>query len=119
MLDSYEEVISTLKTLNDCYYLKSNFIICPKLSKLNIGYREPFCLGFLDSIERRKELVRRLNKLEEREKTILLLFYTFGRPINYIERGLFLSCRHCYRIKNKALEKIINFNKEKKLSVSY
>ena len=29
MLDSYEEVTSTLKSLDDCYYLKSNFFICP------------------------------------------------------------------------------------------
>jgi len=27
MLDSYEEVTSTLKSLDDCYYLKSNFLI--------------------------------------------------------------------------------------------
>jgi len=75
-------------------------------------------MGFLDSIEIRKELMRRLNKLEEREKTILLLFYTFGKSINYIEQELCLSCRQCYRIKKKALEKIINFEKKEKVIVS-
>jgi len=36
MLDSLEEVINTLKTLNDYYYIKSNFIIHPELISLNI-----------------------------------------------------------------------------------
>jgi len=36
MLDSREEVISTLKSLNDYYYVKSNFIIHPELISLNI-----------------------------------------------------------------------------------
>jgi len=118
MLDSYGEVISALKILNDYYQLKSNFIICPKLRKLNIKGRELFCIGFLDTIDKRKELLRRLNKLEEREKTILLLFYTFGKAMNYIEQEICLSCRHCYRLKNKAIEKIINFDKEEKVNTS-
>ena len=118
MLDSYNEVIITLKSLNDYYYLKSNFIICPKLGKFNTKGREPFSSGFLESIEIRNELLRRLNKLEEREKNILLLFYTFGKPIDYIEQELHLSSRQCYRIKKKALEKIINFEKKEKVIVS-
>ena len=118
MFDTPGEVINTLKTLNDYYCLKSNFIICPKHGKLDIKSREPFRPGFLDSIEIRKELIKRLNKLEEKEKTILLLFYTFGKPINYIERELHLSCRQCYRIKKKAIENIISFEKEKKVNIS-
>ncbi len=119
MFDSYEEVISTLKSLNDYYYIKSNFIICPRLCKLNTGSRELFCFGFLDSIEKKRELVKRLKKLEEREKTVLLLFYSLGKSIGCIGQELHLSCRHCYRIKNKALEKIVNFGKEKNVALSY
>lgn len=118
MLDSYEDVIRTLKSLNDYYFIKSNFIICPKLSRLNIKGREPFCLGFLDSIETRKELIRRLNKLEVKEKTMLVLFYTLNKPIIYIAQKLHLCWRHCYRIKKRALEKIVNFDKEEKVNTS-
>jgi len=112
MLDTPGEVVNTLKTLNDYYYLKSNFIIYPKSNKTDIRDREPFRPGFLSSIDERKELIRRLNKLEERGKTILLLFYTFGKPMDYIEHKLHLSCRHCYRIKKKALQNIISVGEE-------
>ena len=112
MLNSYEEIINTLKTLNDYYYLRSNFIVCHKSSKLDIRSREPFRQGFLSSIEKRSELLKRLNKLDKREKTILLLFYTFSKPINYIGHALRLSCRHCYRIKKKALQNIMNMGEE-------
>ena len=112
MLDSYEEVISTLKTLNDYYCLKSNFIIYPKSNKSDIRNREPFRPGFLGSIEKRSELLKRLNKLNKNEKTILLLFYTFCKPITYIEHTLHLSCRQCYRIKKKALQNIISVGEE-------
>ena len=60
MLDITGEVINTLKTLNDYYYLKSNFIIYPKSNKSDIRNREPFRLGFLSSIEKRSELLKRL-----------------------------------------------------------
>jgi len=118
VLDSYKEVIRTLKSLNDCYFIKSNFLICHRLKKMDIKGREPFCPGFLDGIETRKELIRRLNKLGKREKIILLLFYTLGKPIEYIECSLSLCCRHCYRIKKRALEKIVNFDKEEKINTS-
>ena len=114
MFDTPGEVISTLKTLNDYYCLKSNFIIYPKSNKSDIRDREPFRPGFLSSIDERKELIRRLDKLNKRGKTILLLFYTFAKPMDYIEHKLHLSCRHCYRIKKKAIEIIISFGKEEK-----
>jgi len=46
MLDTSGEVIKSLKTLNDYYCLKSNFIIYPKSNKTDIRDREPFRPGF-------------------------------------------------------------------------
>ena len=112
ILNTIGEVINTLKTLNDYYYLKSNFIIYPKSNKSDIRNREPFRPGFLSGIEKRSELLKRLNKLNKNEKTILLLFYTFCKPITCIEHALRLSCRQCYRIKKKALQNIISVGEE-------
>jgi len=109
MLDSREEVINTLKSLNDFYYIKSNFIIHPKLSSLKMKGKEPFRRGFIDSIDIRKELINRLIRLPEKEKITLLLFYTFGKSVKQISEVLHLSCRQFYRIKKNALEKIVNF----------
>jgi len=61
MLDTPGEVINALKTLTDCYYLKSNFIICPKSNKSDNNCKEPFCNGFLSGADKRFELINRLN----------------------------------------------------------
>jgi len=55
---------------------------------------------------------KRLHKLNKNEKTILLLFYTFAKPMDYIEHKLHLSFRQCYRIKKKALQNIISMGEE-------
>jgi DNA-directed RNA polymerase specialized sigma subunit len=111
MLDTREEVIGTLKSLNDYYYVKSNFIICTKPDKSNIEGKDPFRHGFIDSIDIRKELINRLRGLQEKERVALLLFYTLGKPAEQIKLILHLSCRQFYRIKKNALEKVINFEK--------
>ena len=116
MLDTHGEVINTLKTLNDYYCLKSNFIIYPKSNKSCNRDREPFRPGFLCGIEIREELIKRLDKLSKKERTTLLLYYTFYKSIGYIAEKLCISCRHCYRIRKKAIEGIINFGKEENIS---
>ena len=73
MLSTPNEVVNTLKTLTDCYYLKSNFIICPKSNKSDSNCREPFCKGFLSGADKRFELINRLSKLDDRERATLLL----------------------------------------------
>ena len=93
------------------YYIKSNFIIHPKLSSLKLKGKEPFRPGFIDSIDIRKELINRLSRLPEREKISLLLFYTYGKPAKQISEIFQLSFRQFYRIKKNALEKIVNFEK--------
>ena len=117
MFDTNSEIIKTLETLNDYYYAISNYLIFPKHKKLYAMDIEPFHRGFLCSIEKRKELSRRLNKLEKTEKTILLLFYTFSKSIDYIGQELNLSCRQCYRIKKRAIDKIISLNNEEEVYI--
>ena len=108
MLSTPEKVISGLKTLNDCYCLKSKSIVCASHDSPDSKYREPFYRGFLSEADKRFELVKRLNKLDDREKTILLLFYAFSMPVDNIAKEVGVSWRHCYRIKKKAIESIID-----------
>ena len=106
MLSTPEKVISGLKTLNDCYYLKSKSIVYANHDSLDSKYREPFRKGFLSEADKRFELIKRLNKLDDRERKILLLFYTFSVPIDHIAEEVGVSRRHCYRIKKKGIENI-------------
>ena len=112
MLSTPEKVISGLKTLNDCYYLKSKSIVYANHDMPDSKYREPFRRGFLSEADKRFELVKRLNKLDDREKTTLLLFYTFSAPVDDIAKVVGVSWRHCYRIKKKGIENIIDIGED-------
>ena len=107
---SLGEIIHILKTLNDFYCLKSGSIICPKREK--VVYREPFKGGFLGSVDRRTEVVKRLKKLETRQREILLFYYTFSKPVGFIASRCRISIRHFYRLKKEALEDMVNMDEE-------
>ena len=105
---SHDEIIHMLKKLNDFYCLKSGSIIRPQQEK--VVNREPFIGGFLGSVDKRAEVARRLKKLERRQREILLLFYTFGKPVGFISKRFKISQRHFYRLKKKALDDLIDMD---------
>lgn len=105
-----KEIVNILITLNDYYSISSNYLINCKKSNKQIRDKEPFYNGFLSEIEKREEVVKRLNLLESREREVLLLYYTFGKEMNYIANHFNLSIRQCYRIKKQALYNLLNID---------
>jgi DNA-directed RNA polymerase specialized sigma subunit len=70
------------------------------------GRRSSDLLGFgaLARVEERAELTRRLKRLPERERLLLLLWYAEGWPAIAIAEHLGISRIHCYRLRNRAIE---------------
>lgn len=54
MLKTPKEIIQILMTLNDYYHIKSNSIIVIKVGSKDSNKRNPFVLGFLSSIDYKK-----------------------------------------------------------------
>lgn len=66
---------------------------------------DPFRPGFLSGLEERDELVRRLERLDGRERRLLVLWYVLEWPVTSIARSLRVSRQHCYRLRRRALER--------------
>lgn len=68
---------------------------------------DPFRAGFLQWIEERHELSRLVGSLDERSKQLLLQWFVEDRPVAHIARELGISRVHCYRLKEKALNAML------------
>ncbi len=104
MQKTSKEIIQILTTLNDYYHLKSNYVIVGKAKTKDPARREPFAPGFLSSIDCKKEILKRLKEMDNRQRQILLLYYSFSKSPDDIVKILNISVRHFYRLKKKALD---------------
>jgi DNA-directed RNA polymerase specialized sigma24 family protein len=68
---------------------------------------EPFRPGFLASVDRRSELLALLRRLDERSQRLLLLWFVKDRPPAEIANDLGVSRVHCYRLRNRALDEML------------
>lgn len=75
---------------------------------------EPFRPGFLKSMERRSELMHLLRRLDQRSQRLLLLWFAQGRPAIEIASQLGISRVHCYRLRNKALDEMLQASEERR-----
>ena len=113
MLKTSKEIIQTLMTLNDYYHIRSNHVIAGKAKAKDPSQREPFAPGFLSSIDCRKEILKGLKELDNRQRQILVLYYSFSKAPDDIAKNLNMSVRHLYRLKKKALDDLTDLcNKE-------
>lgn len=100
-------------TLNDYYHIKSNYVIAGKAKAKDPSGREPFAPGFLSSIDCKKEILKGLKKMDNRQRQILLLYYSFSKPPDDIVKILNISVRHLYRLKKKALDDLTDLCNKK------
>ena len=68
---------------------------------------EPFHPRFLEDLDERRELERLLGLLPDKERALLVLWFTIGKPVTQIARQLRISRVHCYRLKAKAFETML------------
>lgn len=69
---------------------------------------DPFRPGFLATIGARAELARMLRVLDERSRWLLVLWFIEDRPVSAIAQRLGVSRVHCYRLRDKALRRMLD-----------
>ena len=99
--------------VNYYYHIKSNYVIAGKAKTKDSSKRESFAPGFLSSIDCRKEVLKGLKEMDNRQKQILLLYYSFSKPPDDIAKILNISVRHLYRLKKKALDDLTDLCNKK------
>jgi len=100
-LSSEDAVIRALEHFDDV-------VTAPTSSVLEISHRgrrshDAFGSCFLHRIDEHEELVRRMRRLGERERLLLVLWYSQGWPVTHIAARLQVSRVHCYRLRDRAL----------------
>jgi hypothetical protein len=112
VLSTKTEIIRTLVSLGDFLGPNTASLVLLKNARKYGNDIEPFRKGFLNTLDERLELIRRLNLLERRKRVLLLAWYLEKRPVTEISKRMKISRTHCYRLRNEAIQEIIEIGKE-------
>ena len=114
MLATAREVRRAIATLEDFYDPQTGSIVVLAESRGKDSYREePFKSGFLDTLDERHEVARRLQLLDERKRQIMLLWHLETLPKTEIAERVGVSRMHVYRLHGQAMQEIIEMAEEK------
>ena len=98
------EVVRALSRMYDRVETKSGSIVFVGRSTKRGG--SPPGYGLLNDVEERARLVRGLQVLPERDRLLLFLWYVEEWPVVRIAEYLKLSRVHCYRLRDRALDRL-------------
>jgi DNA-directed RNA polymerase specialized sigma subunit len=69
--------------------------------------------GLISTIHVRAELARRMILLEERDRTVLFLWYVQQLAASDIAKSVGVSRRHCFRLRAAAVKKLVDLAEPK------
>jgi hypothetical protein len=72
------------------------------------GFTDGIPLGLLSTIDVRTELGRRMGLLEQRDRTVLFLWYVRQLAVVDIAKQVRTSRRHCFRLRASAIRRIVD-----------
>lgn len=106
MFIDHADIVRALERLRD-------FTAPRSVSLMTLGggsdpHAEPFRAGFLSTMDERHEVLRRLQRLDERARLLLLLWHVEGTPVTKIAARLGISRVHCYRVRRTALDAMVD-----------
>jgi DNA-directed RNA polymerase specialized sigma24 family protein len=108
---SRQHILAALEGANDGEGMSSTSLVSVGIGRRSPG-ADPFRPGFLNSLEVRSELIRLLGDLDARSRRLLVLWFVCGRPVAEVADDLGISRVHCYRLKNKALDAMLEASGE-------
>lgn len=107
VLASPRDVVRCLITYSDWWQPATSSILQVGAAKRVGDQTDGMRAGLLETLDERSELRRRVERLEERERTLLFLWYVTELPVEQIARAVGVSRRHCFRVRSKAIHRIV------------
>jgi DNA-directed RNA polymerase specialized sigma subunit len=107
VLASSRDVVRCLITYSDWWQPATTSILQVGAARRAADRTDGMRAGVLETLDERTELRRRVDRLEDRERRLLFLWYVTELPVGEIARAVGLSRRHCFRVRSKALHKIV------------
>jgi DNA-directed RNA polymerase specialized sigma24 family protein len=71
------------------------------------GFADGLPAGLISTIDVRAELCRRMSLLNDRERTLLFLWYVRQLAVSDIAKAIGTSRRHCFRVRASAIRKLV------------
>jgi hypothetical protein len=108
MLDTFPSVERALSRYTDCLQPRTGSVTTLCRSGGGSGSSaSPFHPAFLDDLEERDELRRRIAWLPDEEAVVIFRWYIEGAKTEVIAAGLGRSPRHVYRRRSSAVAAIV------------
>lgn len=107
MLDSGREVVRSLITYSDWWQPATTSVLRVANARRDSDFGDGFRSGFVETLDERRELCRRVGRLSDRERTLLVLWYVMQLHVDDVAGALRISRRHCFRLKAGAIRKIV------------
>jgi DNA-directed RNA polymerase specialized sigma24 family protein len=112
LLDSTHDVIRCLITYTDWWQPSSGSVLLVGAARRTTGHGSGLHPGLLDTLDERSELVRRVVKLEDRDRRVLFLWYVAQAGVGQISRTVGVSHRQCHRLRARAVQRIVELGEE-------
>jgi Sigma-70, region 4 len=106
-LDQPDQVIRCLLTYTDWWQPNTTSVYCvggPGRDRMLADGIRP---GLLEHLDERAELCQRMQKLSDRDRRLLFLWYLDQRPVEEIAEALGISRRQCFRRRRQAIQAIV------------
>lgn len=111
MLSSPRDVVRCLVTYVDWWQPATSSILQVGAARRGGDRSDGMRAGVIDTLDERSELRRRVDRLEERERKLLFLWYVTETPVVEIAREVGVSRRHCFRLRSRTIAKIVEMGR--------
>lgn len=100
-----EHVVRCLVTYTDWWQPDTTSVL--QIGASRSQDHEGFRQGLIDTLDERSEICRRMERLTDRDRHLLFLWYVEQRPTDEIARALRISRRQCFRRKARAIRTLV------------
>jgi len=107
MYETNGEVVGALKAFADFYQPRATGSIISGQGRGPQFGGDPFRGGFIDSLDARTTLLKRLAVLDERDRNVVMLWYVNDVPVKDICTKLGVSRATLYRMRDRALQQMV------------
>jgi DNA-directed RNA polymerase specialized sigma24 family protein len=106
-LASARDVILALVTYTDWWQPASTSVMQVGAARRGQASEDGLPAGLVGSLDVRTELTRRMQHISERERALLFHWYILQLPVSEVADALDVSRRHCFRLRNGAIRKLV------------
>ena len=112
MLETEQQVVFCLLTYVDWWQPSTSSLLQVPPGRRNRRTSDGLRPGLFETMDVRSELRRRVLRLGDRDRKLLLLWYVKQLAVEDIARALRISRRQCFRRRAHAIRKIVELGDE-------